>query len=481
MLSPTRRRSALAFAACVGLVACSGDARDPASPKHDDSGAQLRAVAGALLDSARKGASEGAVASGDDLLLKIEADAPGFAGYYWDDSKGAVVVQLAKGANSTTARSALRLHAAKGRNDFGDGRDLGKATDQTVTYSFSELVAAKRLLARLAFYQAGAAAIDADERANRVRIDMPPGADRGKLEAVIRASGVPREIVSIATEAPLQPVASVRDRARPTIVGGMQIGMQLGSNASRCTLGYDVTTSLGETGFLTAGHCVSSPYGSGATGLAIYQNVVGSSNTVGATLLNTAWNLTSPPSCSGFALCTMADVGFVQYSSTNFLEKRVVQTKTVGTNNAGGSITVQSWWTANGSVPPTYVGQSVDKVGRTTGWTRGTVDATCMDVAVALDPYTGAIVPGISYMVICADRVSNARVGQGDSGAPVWVSNTGTGSPLQPLGILFAGGPITQFDYSDGGTGYCVAGCKFFFSNWTQISIHLVRTFNPSP
>ncbi len=104
-----------------------------------------------------------------------------------------------------------------------------------------------------------------------------------------------------------------------------------------------------------------------------------------------------------------------------------------------------------------------------------------MDVAVALDPIAGAIVPGVSYMVICADRVSNARVGQGDSGAAVWVTNAGTGSPVQPLGILFAGGPVSQFDFSDGGTGYCVAGCKYFFSNWPQLTNHLVRYFNPSP
>ncbi len=139
------------------------------------------------------------------------------------------------------------------------------------------------------------------------------------------------------------------------------------------------------------------------------------------------------------------------------------------------------WWTASGSVPPTYVGQSVDKVGRTTGWTRGSVDATCIDVAVALDPSTGAIVPGVSYMVICADQVINSGVSQGDSGAPVWVTNAGTGSALQPVGILFAGAPQNQIDFSDGGTRYCTVACKYLFSNWSQLSNHLVRYFNPSP
>jgi hypothetical protein len=476
----SRFRNCLTILVASGLVACSRDILDPEVPRVEDGVQRVQLVAAAVLQNAESLANE---AWGDGMFLKIEAAAPGFAGFYWDDVKGAFVMQLAKGADPEGARVAVREIAADGRTDFGDGRELNKAVDASVLYAFSELVAAKRLLGRTVFVRGGALAIDADERANRVRIDIASGSDRDKIESAIRASGVPREMVILATETPILSTASIRDASRPTIVGGMQIGFWLGSSPARCTLGYNVTTSLGETGFLTAGHCASNPYGFGATGMPIYQNSAGSSAAVGSTFLNPAWNLTSPPSCVNFSLCTMADVGFVQYASPSYLEKRVVQTKAVGTNYAGGSITVKAWWTASGGLPPTYVGQSVDKVGRTTGWTRGSIDATCVDQGVNVTS-TGVQLAG-AYMVLCSDRVVNARVGTGDSGAPVWVTNGGVGSALQPLGILFGGGPMDLYDSGDG-SRVCsgtIANdpCKYTFSNWFQLSNHLNRYFNPSP
>ena len=102
-----------------------------------------------------------------------------------------------------------------------------------------------------------------------------------------------------------------------------------------------------------------------------------------------------------------------------------------------------------------------------------------MDVAINLSG--GTIVPGQSYMLLCADRVINAGVGRGESVSPVLVTNAGTGSALQPFGILFAGAPFTDIDWSDGGTQYCTANCRYFFSNWFQLSNHLVRYFNLAP
>ena len=55
------------------------------------------------------------------------------------------------------------------------------------------------------------------------------------------------------------------------------------------------------------------------------------------------------------------------------------------------------------------VGEVVNKVGRTTGWTQGPVTATCVNTAVS----------GTNIVQICQNFVS-AGVGAGDSSSPVF-------------------------------------------------------------
>src|SRR5436309_1264765 len=85
---------------------------------------------------------------------------------------------------------------------------------------------------------------------------------------------------------------------------------------------------------------------------------------------------------------------------------------------------------------PSTVGATVNKVGRTTGWTQGQVTATCVTVNVF----------GSLITQVCQDVVS-AGVGGGDSGSPVFAIASGT--DVQLRGILW-GGTLdgTQFVYS---------------------------------
>ena len=80
--------------------------------------------------------------------------------------------------------------------------------------------------------------------------------------------------------------------------------------------------------------------------------------------------------------------------------------------------------TAEGSA---VFGQQVHKIGRTTGWTRGSVRGTCVNTNV----------DGTNITQLCQTWVS-ARAGPGDSGSPVF-RRQGTGSNVTLLGILWGG------------------------------------------
>jgi hypothetical protein len=297
-------------------------------------------------------------------------------------------------------------------------------------------------------------------------------AARAAAARVLAANGVPSEAAIIDVDTRPVPLSNLRGTFQHK-AGGVQIS---NAGAGRCSLGYDVSTgpiiSL-DVGFLTAGHCVQGDMRAGLTGGMMYSPIVGAAYEVGQVNLNSAWTDTDP-ACGGKA-CTTADVMYVRFNDMSHYSKKVFITEFVGGNNTGGSITTTGWWTNIQPPIVASVGHSVDKVGRTTGWTRGTVGATCENVTVSTDQ-------GFDYVVLCANRVDNSRVGQGDSGSPAFLSiSGGSTTPLYPLGILFAGGPLNSIDWSDGGTAYCSQACHYYYTPWAAINARLNRTFSPGP
>jgi hypothetical protein len=96
------------------------------------------------------------------------------------------------------------------------------------------------------------------------------------------------------------------------------------------------------------------------------------------------------------------------------------------------TITGQFSITAEGEA---VAGQTVNKVGRTTGWSQGAVTATCVNTNVS----------GSNITELCQDFV-NAAVGSGDSGSPVFAITSGTNVRL--LGILWGGSGNQSFVFS---------------------------------
>ena len=100
--------------------------------------------------------------------------------------------------------------------------------------------------------------------------------------------------------------------------------------------------------------------------------------------------------------------------------------KTTGPNN--GSLEIAGEFAITAARSAT-VGQTANKVGRTTGWTQGTVTRTCVNTGVS----------GSNIVLLCQDFVENSVqiVAGGDSGSPVFRIDAGDLVTL--LGGLWGG------------------------------------------
>ena len=107
--------------------------------------------------------------------------------------------------------------------------------------------------------------------------------------------------------------------------------------------------------------------------------------------------------------------------------------KTTGPNN--GSLDIGGQFTITGEESG-VAGQTVNKVGRTTGWTQGKVTNTCVNTGVS----------GTNIVLLCQNFV-DAGVGAGDSGSPVFRIVSGNNVVLH--GTLWGGNTAgTMFVYS---------------------------------
>src|SRR5262249_8412103 len=114
------------------------------------------------------------------------------------------------------------------------------------------------------------------------------------------------------------------------------------------------------------------------------------------------------------------------------------------------------------------MGETVDKVGRTTGWTSGAISNTCTDIDVVNDDGSD------SGMTILCQTLVSAVDDHGDSGSPVFEFNPATGA-AEFEGILWGGNsthttfvfsPVSGIQKELGSFVYNEAGVTSpFFSN----------------
>jgi hypothetical protein len=142
----------------------------------------------------------------------------------------------------------------------------------------------------------------------------------------------------------------------------------------------------------------------------------------GSVWANTEWG-----SCNGQVYCRRVDAALFSANYYNVSDwdipiGRVARPLCCGsTNMQYGAIRLDPlpYFVVTGEVGDMYVGQELDKVGRTSGWTYGKIDHVCMDTRFRVEPGDGN--PTDKPIVFrCQTYVRNALVLKGDRGGWLW-------------------------------------------------------------
>lgn len=466
---PLRRRFVSRRVLALGLVlmgACAVQEAPPTAAKLAN-----RALSDGALSQLLAAQQGRSVRGFEDAELRLELDLPGFGGIA-RDSAGRLVVYAPANRSVSDVEAAISASglsmavSAEVRAELGAGGFVLRHAD----YAFSQLVDWKdRLSAAVLLRNPKALSVDADELSNRLMITVSDPSAEGDILSVAATNGIPIQAVRFELGRKAQAASSLRDKFRPT-GGGIQIARSSASGSILCTLGFNVRYGSPTVyGFITASHCAPGTLGSGTTGDTIYQNTVGGSNRLGLVMNNPAWNQTQGGCTVGgttYTLCMAADAMFVQYDSAVSSSAQVASTASVGTSNGGGSISVNGWWTNVWQPTQTpYQGETVDKQGRTSGWTRGAVGSLCANTVLDY---------GVDVVVLCDNRVDGARAGKGDSGSPVLNEQASPPGSLYPYGVLHA---RSGSAYSNDDDQNCTSDCQYWFSGIDMIQGHLQQSY----
>jgi len=281
------------------------------------------------------------------------------------------------------------------------------------------------------FELAGVVFTDADETSGRLIVGVQDRGAAGPVRDQLARLGVTSQLVDVIETEPIIPVATLRDKVRPVVAG-----LQIRFSQFVCSLGFNAW--LGSTaGYVTAAHC-SDRQGE-VDGTDYYQplNQV-PDEFIGTEVADPAFFRSG---CPRGRRCRYSDANFsAGNSATSFTLGAIA--RTTGPNN--GSLEIAGEFSISGQ-DAAIVGQTANKVGRTTGWTQGRVTRTCVNTGVSAS----------NIVMLCQDFVENNLeiVAGGDSGSPVFrINNSGRATLLGNLwggnssGTLFVYSPIANIE-----------------------------------
>lgn len=387
-------------------------------------GVAVLAVLVALVLVSSLGAADvdrrGPARTSDREFSRIAEHAPGFGGLFYD-AEGVANVYL------TDSRLAAEFQ--------GKGQNVRILRGQ---YDFRDLLTYKQRLTDVMALP-GVVLLDVDEGRNRVHVGVDRGVGTAAIDqvtAALSSFGVPKAAVIVDAVDPIFQLATVRDRVRP-----VPAGVQIAFGGFVCSGGFNATRA-GVAGLVTASHCTNVQGGVEST--VLYQNTNSGSNRIGVETADPTYFTGSP--CPSGRRCRYSDSAFYRYDSSSLRQfARIARTTGVG------SLTISTTaprFTITGTANFPNQGQTLNKVGRTTGWSRGSVAFTCANINVS----------GTNITQLCQDGV-NATVAGGDSGSDVFSGSTSSSSTNATLyGVLWGGNQ---------------SGTQFIFSAWSNITSEL--------
>lgn len=349
---------------------------------------------------------------------------PGFGGFFLNQD-GTPTVYLTRGASRAPAERLLSGYLA--------ARGLSTASVRVAEarYGWNQLQRWQEDASVEALAVPGAVFVDNDETRNRVLIGVENLGAMGQVRAAAARRGIPNDAVIVEPTDPIVQVATLQNVVDRPVRAGVQINFP----GFLCSVGFNATAG-GQKSFVTASHCTTKQ--GGVEGTPYWQPLQSVAPTQIATEVADPVYVRGV-GCPSGRKCRVSDAARAAYINGNNQALGLIA-RTSGPNNGSisivGSFTITSddcTGTLGGCLA---VGTTVNKVGRTTGWSAGKITNTCVNTGVS----------GTTIVQRCQTFVS-ARVGGGDSGSDVFQVTSSTNAKL--AGILWGGNSAgTQFVFS---------------------------------
>jgi hypothetical protein len=399
-------RPLFAAAAALAIAACQENS-SPTSPDASQPSLQAQSAQGSDLSAA-----------------ELNRQIPGFGGFFLDAS-GTPTVYLTPGAGRAPAERALAAYLN------AQGLSTAAVHVLQAQYSWQQLERWYNAATPAALAISGAVFVDNDETSNRVRIGVADLNAQGQVRAAVARLGVPDGAVIVERADPIIQVATLQNVVDRPVRAGVQINFP----GFLCSVGFNATSG-GVKSFVTASHCTNTQGGVEST--PYWQPLQSVDGTQIATEVADPVYQRNIAGCPRGRKCRYSDASRAAYvNGANQALGLIAQTS--GPNNGSltitgsFSITSDDCGTTGGCLS---VGTTVNKVGRTTGWTAGSITNTCVNTGVS----------GTNIVQLCQTFVS-AGVGGGDSGSDVF--QVTSGSNVKLAGVLWGGNSNgTQFVFS---------------------------------
>lgn len=344
-----------------------------------------------------------------DRFLRVSNRLVGFAGAHLEKD-GSFVVSVSQETTAEEARTALLSEMPELQQVMGSSVQIRK-----VTHSYKLLADWYPLVQGAALSVAGGQlSTRIDPVLNRIVVGTEDRSHSLAVLARLRVSPVPVDAYEVMVEGKSVPLADLNQRIRP-VVGGLLVTRPLSPYTHvNCTMGPTAVRN-GVLGFIVNSHCTPS---TGVDGTIWYQYRPGnSSDRLGVEafeggLTNCTQQYASLPGVPTGATfgCRLADAAWIQFDagvvSSNSVKKGHVARTTSGTTLHG------STWRVVGAML-TVVGSTIQKTGRVTGTTSGTITEQCVDEFL---PIPG----GVDFIVEQCQTRASVVAHQGDSGSPIY-------------------------------------------------------------
>jgi hypothetical protein len=397
----------------IALIACS-DSTGPAGGGRERSRADfLRGV--------------------DREFAQIARDVPGFGGLA-RAADGSVVLYL---TDPTRAAAAKQAVAAKAR--LFRGIDLSRLQVRPGRFDYVRLTDWRSRL-REELDVPGLVFLDIDESNNQLRVGVQKGTSHDAVTSAITRLDVPADAVTVEDAEPVRFTGTLRDQVRPT-VAGTQIAFTSAELPAGsffvCSIGFNAQQATSsDTYLVTASHCTGMQGGVQHTD--IYQPTPLPQNLVALEHLDPEF---FTDGCYPHRRCRFSDAALARYLPGVSATVGSIAATTLRGLTAG-SLTIDDAnpaFTITDRQPFSLMGQTLDKLGRTTGWTVGTVAITCADFFVS----------DSDAALLCQDAMLSG-VGGGDSGSPVFESQAAFTSDVTLYGLMWGSatttfGPLVAF------------------------------------